>query len=362
MLPISQAWTIPPSFLHQNGSSRRSQVQFDLQAKPSLDGCICLVTGASRGIGKGIAVELGVQGAIVYVTGTTTVEGSAATNATLGTIEQTASEVTSAGGKGIPVVCDHSNDNDVKSLFLRIEKERGRLDILVNNAFRLPDSGAAAIQRKFWEQGPVAWDPIHTVGLRSHYVATCFAVPLMLRQDKSPASIGLSRSLIVMISSFGGISYSFNVAYGVGKAGVDRMAKDMAVDLAGTDISIISLWPGLVNTERTKELVASGEWDEYIKIPLDDAESPRFTGRAVVALATDPQNIEKSGTFQVVAELAQEYGYTDLDGKVPPSIRSLRFLLPAYGFTESQRESIPSSLIPDWKLPFWMMAQGRPPE
>ena len=102
-------------------------------------------------------------------------------------------------------------------------------------------------------------------------------------------------------------------------------------------------------------------WDKYVGIPLDNAESPAFTGRAVVALATDPNNLQKSGTYQVVAELAEEYGFTDIDGTTPPSIRSLKFLVPAYGLDEETRKKVPSWLIPDWKLPFSFMAQGRPP-
>ena len=108
--------------------------------------------------------------------------------------------------------------------------------------------------------------------------------------------------------------------------------------------------------------VASGDWDMYVGVPLDNAESPQFSGRAVVALATDETNMKRSGTYQVVAELASEYGFTDVNGLTPPSIRSLRFLLPSYAFDKATRAKVPASLIPDWKLPFWVMAQGRPPD
>lgn len=352
-------WFATPTHAPMSDDSRDTFSDDSSSIQKPLEGVVCLVTGASRGIGKGIALELGCQGATVYVTGTTsTTDPSETSEPANETIETTASEVTLAGGHGIAVLCDHAQDQQVQELFQRIENESGRLDILVNNAFRLPDGGAAALQQKFWEQGPSSWDPIHEVGLRSHYVATCYAVPLMMQQDPS----ALARPLVIMISSFGGLTYTFNVAYGVGKAGLDRMAKDMAVDLRDNGISVMSLWPGLVATERTERLVASGEWEKYVKIPLgDNAESPRFTGRAVVALALDPDNMAKSGTCQVVAELADEYGFFDINGKRPPSIRSLRFLLPTYGFNEEQREKIPSSWIPNWKLPFWVMAQGQPP-
>jgi dehydrogenase/reductase SDR family protein 1 len=265
------------------------------------------------------------------------------------------------GGKGIPVFCDHGKDEDVERLVSIIDEEYGRLDILVNNAFRLPPGGAAFLNKKFWEQGPEMWDPIHKVGLRSHYITSFYAMPLIFKSRQIKCN-NLPRPLIAMISSFGGITYTFGVAYGVGKAGVDRLAKDMAIELQSEDICCVSLWPGVVNTERTQQLVASGDWGKYVKVPLENAETPQFTGKAVVAIATDPNNMEKSGTYQVVAELADEYNFHDVNGKRPPSIRSLRFLLPSYAFDEQMRKNIPAQLIPNWKLPFWVMASGKPPD
>jgi dehydrogenase/reductase SDR family member 1 len=316
------------------------------EAEKSLSGVVCLVTGASRGIGKGIALELGNAGATVYVTGTTALD-----------LQATADEI-SRKGVGIPIVCNHEKDEAVKSLVATIEKRHGKIDILVNNAFRLPpDAGVANLQRPFWEQpASVGWDPIHTVGLRSHYQTTVEAMPLLRKSTTRP--------LIVMISSFGGLTYTFNVAYGVGKAGVDRMVKDMSIEFANHDLdmTVVSLWPGVVNTERTVQSVANGDWDKYVGLPLDMAESPRFTGKAVVALFNDPNSKIKTGSYQVVAELADEYDFVDVNGMRPPSIRSLKFLLPTYGLNKSMREKIPSGWIPDWKLPFWLMAQGKPPK
>lgn len=336
-----------------------------------LEGCVCLVTGASRGIGKGVALELGGRGAVVYVTGTSSTTERRADAAASGdddapppgTVEETADAVTAAGGAGIAVVCDHSDDAQVRDLVDRIGRERGRLDVLVNNAFRLPGGGAGQLRRKFWQLGPEAWDSLHTVGLRSHYVTTCLAMPLLFRaRDYSQQRGPVPRPLIAMIGSFGGLAYMFNVPYGVGKAGVDRMARDMAVELRPEGVCVVSLWPGVVDTERTRIAVASGDWDRYVGVPLENAETPQFTGRAVAALAADPDNMSKTGTHQVVAELAQEYGFTDVSGRTPPSIRSLRFLLPGYAFDAETRERVPEWLIPDWKLPFWMMASGPPPE
>lgn len=341
-----------------------------------LQDCICLVTGASRGIGKGIAVELGKQGAIVYVTGTSSTDSqkSNSSNAPYtatpdtagpGTIEETAEEITQAGGMGIAVYCNHAVDADVQACVDQIQQDRGRLDILVNNAFRLPKGGVEKLYGNFWEQGSEVWDALHTVGLRSHFAATCKAMPLLLEsqeQMKTSKPNALSRPLIVMIGSFGGLTYTFNVPYGVGKAGVDRLAKDMAVELTPHDICVMSLWPGVVTTERTEIAVETGDWDEYVGIPLDNAESPNFTGKAVVEVACDDNNMAKTGTYQVVAELAKEYDFTDINGKQPPSIRSLQFLLPAYAFDDEMRTKVPDWLIPDWRLPFWVMAQGRPPK
>lgn len=142
---------------------------------------------------------------------------------------------------------------------------------------------------------------------------------------------------------------------------MDRLAKDMSVELKEEDICVVSFWPGLVYTERTQIAEQTGEWDRYVGLPLRETETPSFTGKAIVAVALDRTNMQKSGSYQVVAELAEEYGFRDENGKRPPSIRSLRFLLPNYVWDEYTRNRFPPWLIPDIKLPFWMMSQPPPP-
>jgi len=257
----------------------------------ALKGKVAVVTGGSRGIGKGIALGLGEAGATVYVTGRTIQEG---TGPQPGTITKTADEVTQLGGQGIAIRCDHRNDAEVEALFQRVEEEQGRLDILVNNATSIVYPWPEGVP--FWELPVALWDELHTVGLRSHYVASVFAAPLMIAQRNG---------LIVNISSGGTIRYVFNVPYGVGKAGLDKLTADMAHELRTHNVVVVSLWPGLTRTE-----VIMAQPKRY---DLSRAVSPLFNGRAVAGLAADPKIIEKTGRAFRVIELAEEYGFTDTD-------------------------------------------------
>lgn len=269
---------------------------------------VAVVTGASRGIGKGIAVELGAAGYTVYVTGRSVEPG-----AIPGTIGATAAEIDAIGGRGIAVACDHHDDEQVAAVFTRIADEQGRLDVLVNNVYSAPDL-VPWLHKKFWELPIAAWDQVIDIGTRSHYVAAVLGAPLMVERG---------RGLIVNVSSSGAVTYAHNVVYGVGKAAVDKMTADMAVDLEGTGVSIVSLWPGLVRTELL-EMGAVTDGDQtYIELPgegrfdIGAAESPRFLGRAVVALAGAADLPARSGKSFESAALAREFGFTDLDGRVP---------------------------------------------
>lgn len=270
----------------------------------TLHATVALVTGASRGAGKGIALALGRQGATVYVTGRSCTEGDAPLP---GTVYATAEEVSAAGGTGIAVACDHSDDAQVAALFNRIHEEQGYLDILVNNATYLHDE----LIRKgpFWEKS-LDLVNILDVGLRSSYVASWHAAPLMLAKR---------RGLIVFTSSFGANCYMHGAAYGAQKAGTDKLARDMAVDFRPHDVACTSIWMGMLRTERSK--AAMDQAPEAYAGFWDIAETPEFTGQLIAALYRDPARMEKSGGVFIGAELAQEYGILDLDGKQPISHR-----------------------------------------
>jgi NAD(P)-dependent dehydrogenase (short-subunit alcohol dehydrogenase family) len=276
----------------------------------SLAGKVAVVTGASRGIGKGAALELGALGATVYVTGRSAQPGGTWP----GTVSETADEIGALGGTGVAVVCDHHDDAQVRAVFDRVRDEHGRLDVLVNNVFSSPDL-VGWIGTPFWELPIEAWDEVIDVGVRSHYVASVYGVPLML---------AAGGGLIVNVSSSGAVSYAHNVGYGVGKAAVDKLTADTAHELSGHDIAVVSVWPGLVKTEFVLSGATEFEPGRYtIQLPgqqpfeLTHAESPRFTGRAVAALATDPDVMKRSGRAFEVARLAADYGFTDIDGRVP---------------------------------------------
>ncbi|MFD9738736.1 SDR family NAD(P)-dependent oxidoreductase [Umezawaea sp. NPDC059074] len=274
-------------------------------SKP-LAGKVAVVTGASRGIGKGIALELAAAGATVYFTGRTLTPGPLP-----GTLGETKAEIERLGGEGVAVACDHHDDTQVEALFTRVRAERGRLDVLVNNVFSAPDL-APWLNKPFWELPTGVWDEVIDIGLRSHFVASVHAVPLLA-----------DGGLIVNVSN-NTAGHSYNLPYDVGKAGLDKMTTTMAADLRDRRVAVLSLWPGLVRTEllllgaRTAEdgglvldIPGQGAFD------LSGAESPRFAGRAVASLAADPTLLDRTGSAATTRDLADRYGFTDVDGAAP---------------------------------------------
>jgi NAD(P)-dependent dehydrogenase (short-subunit alcohol dehydrogenase family) len=269
---------------------------------------IAVVTGASRGAGKGIALALGATGATVYVTGRTAADGDSPEGLP-GSVARTAAEIGQRGGTGIGVVCDHADDAQVAALFERVRAEQGRLDLLVNNAYTLPDKITS--RRPFWDKP--GQEVMLEVGLRSTYLSSYHAAPLMLHGG----------GLVVNTSSFGGTCYMHGPAYGAVKAGVDKMAHDMAEDFRPFDVAVISLWMGMLRTERTEALFTAIEANpDHAYGPLTGhPESAQFPGRVIAALAASPDRMSYTGQVLVAAELAVELGVVDIDGRQPPSHR-----------------------------------------
>jgi len=264
---------------------------------------IAVVTGASRGAGKGIAIALGESGATVYVTG----RSADNSNEFGGSVFETAQAVSNAGGKGIPAIVDHADDKQVEALFERVKREQGRLDILVNNA---ANASAALVSRApFWEK-PLDTVELITVGLRSHYVSGYYAAPLLIANGKG---------LMVNTGYYGAVSYHLSPVYGAQKAGSDKMAADMAKELRPYNVAAVSIWMGHLDTERSRVLRS--------KLPESEAggknlESPQFTGRVISALYNSPDRMALSGHALIGAELGFKLGVRDVDGSLPASYRN----------------------------------------
>ncbi len=254
---------------------------------------VAWVTGASRGVGRGIAEALGESGFDVWLSG----RDEAA-------LAETAARVEALGGRATPLRCDHRDDARVDALFGSLLERHGRLDVLVNNAWggyeRMVEGGEFTWQRPFWEQPLWRWDAMLAAGVRAAYAASRLAARAMVARRSG---------LIANLSYRAARKYLANVAYGVAKAATDRMTADMARELRPHGVAVVSLYPGLVRTEKVLESAAF--------LDLSNSESPRFVGRAVAALARDPEVMRRSGVVVVVAELAREFGFTDLDGRRP---------------------------------------------
>jgi NAD(P)-dependent dehydrogenase (short-subunit alcohol dehydrogenase family) len=274
-------------------------------APPDLSGAVALVTGASRGVGRGVATALGDTGATVYVTGRSR-PGSSTENLP-GTIDDTAAEVSRRGGRGIAVHCDHFDDAQTVALFERIERDHGRLDLVVNNAWAGYERGNdAKFDAPFWNQPLWRWD-LFAGSLRAQYVASQRAVPLMLEANSG---------LIVNMSFTDGDVYLGQVAYDISKTSSDRMVLGMAYDLRKTKITAVSLHPGLVRTERV-----AAAWEALGEGPASVAHSAEYVGRAVACLLADPGRHERTGQRLAVGDLAERYGFSDTDGRRPGAFK-----------------------------------------
>lgn len=260
-----------------------------------LDGKIAVVTGSSRGIGRGTAIALGELGATVYVTGRTTGDGPL-------TIDTTVSMVNDAGGHGVAVPVDHGDDAQIAALFERVGADHGRLDLLVNNVYKIPNPPAWG--GGFWDHPVGIWDDQVGIGLRAHYVASWHAAPLLFAAGAGGA--------ILNVSSPGGSSYHFSSSYGAGKAGLDRLSADMAIELKPKGIACCSIYPGSVATEFILE------WAGERGSDLEKAQTPLGVGRAIAALAVAPDLMDRSGSIQWVEDLSEEFDVRDEHGRLAP--------------------------------------------
>jgi NAD(P)-dependent dehydrogenase (short-subunit alcohol dehydrogenase family) len=252
----------------------------------TIAGTVAVVTGGTKGVGRGVARELFRQGARVFVTGR-----SAPDHAPI-----------DEGPTGIR--CDHRDDSHVEAAFASIAREAGAIDILVNTVWggydSMMENGVFTWAKPFWEQPLWRWDAMFGAGVRAHYHASQLAAPGMIARG---------RGLIVNVSHWAAQKHIGNVAYGVSKAATDKMTVDMAVELKPHGVAVVCLYPGMVRTEKVME---AGQW-----LDLSNSESPDFIGRAVAALAGDPDVLRHTGKVLVAASLAREYGFTDVDGTTP---------------------------------------------
>ncbi|HHX86402.1 MAG TPA: SDR family NAD(P)-dependent oxidoreductase [Actinomycetales bacterium] len=257
---------------------------------------VALVTGGSRGVGKGVATALAAAGWTVYVTGRSVER-----------LQGTVDAAADGPGEVRALECDHGSDEQIAAVFTRIAADAGRLDLLVNNVWTNP-KGFMGFNGRFWERPTADWDALMGIGLRAHYVACCEAAKIMVPQGSG---------LMVNISSFGSRAPFHTVLYGMSKTALDKMASDMAHELAGTGVATLSLWLGLIRTE----LILSLGMDDFNGFPLDRAEDPTFVGRVIDALTHDPGLAAMSGTTVITAEYGREHGIVNDDGEVPLSHR-----------------------------------------
>lgn len=269
-----------------------------------LEGKVAVVTGATRGAGRGIAIALGEAGATVYVTGRSR-RGGVGADGLPGSVEETAEAVEERGGVGVAAPCDHTDDDQVEELFETVARDRERLDLLVANVWGGYEGyDTSEFAAAFWEQPVRFWDGMFTAGVRAHWMSARFAARLMLEQGSG---------LIVLTTAWDRDRYLRNLAYDVAKAAVNRMARGLAVELRPHGITAVAVAPGFMRTERVLAAHAQEPFD------LGPTETPEYVGRVIAALAGDPRVARFSGRTIRAGDLARIYGVRDVDGRwIPP--------------------------------------------
>ena len=257
-----------------------------------LEGRVAVVAGASRSIGMGAAVELGAAGAFVYALGRTLKPGTGERN---GSLTETLEQIESLGGQGVAIACDCASEAELSAVMSRVRSEHGRLDVLVNSVFSAPTL-SPSIGKRFWETPTKLWRDVIDVGAGSAFLASYFAAPLLIETAERQGR----PTLIVNVTGRGAVRYRYNVLYGVGKSATERLTRDCALDLKDRGVAVASIWPNGHAIDPTKP------------------ETPRYNGRGVVAMAADPNIMERSGAHFWTAELGRDYGFTDEHGHAHP--------------------------------------------
>jgi len=273
-------------------------------APPDLRGRVAVVTGASRGVGRGVALALGDCGATVYVTGRSTrAHARASGPAGPGTVEDTADEVTARGGRGVAALADHTDDAQTRAVFDRVRDEQGRLDLVVANAWGGYEAGTEDFTAPFWEQPLERWDAMFTAGLRAQYVTVRAAAPQLVERGDGVIVVTGGTDLAT--------HYLGNVPYDVVKAASSRLVVALAHELAARGVAVVGVYPGFTRTEAVVDAFAQQGAE-----PPPETHSPELVGRAVAHVLADPERMALSGSGAQAATLARRYGFTDVDGRI----------------------------------------------
>lgn len=282
------------------------------EAARPLSGRVAVVAGASRGAGRGIAVVLGEAGATVYVAGRTVRDGERPIDGALGNIDETADEVTARGGLGVPVRADLTVPEEVTALFAKVSAEQGRLDILANAVWGGNERYREIVWgAPFWEQPIQDWDSAITAGLYAYLLTSRAAARLM-----APQGAGLIVEVCDGVMADGSRPYYGPLVWDLAHSAIERMTLGMSQDLKPQGVAVVALMPGFMRTERVVMLLTTEKARQAAG--FDRTESTEYLGRGVAALAADANVLAKTGELHFVADLAREYGFTDIDGKQPP--------------------------------------------